>query len=209
MIRPPGLLGAAFGTAVDGDGRNDPDVRSRLAVEFGVPADWASVDQVHGAAVVQATEAGNLGEADATFTSRSGLALAVATADCVPVVIEGPDVAGVAHAGWRGVTAGVIPALLDAMRSAGLSPVRAGIGPSIGPCCYEVGEDVLSGLGRFAAVTTWGTTSLDLWSAAASTLNGLAVWRSDECTLCGTGHYSHRRDGTTERQVTLAWLPDD
>ena len=111
----------------------------------GIPADWASVDQVHGAAVVQATEAGNLGEADATFTSRSGLALAVATADCVPVVIEGPDVAGVAHAGWRGVTAGVIPALLDAMRSAGLSPVRAGIGPSIGPCCYEVGEDVLSG----------------------------------------------------------------
>lgn len=209
MIRPPGLLGAAFGTAVDGDGRNDPDVRRRLAVEFGAPADWASVDQVHGAAVVQATEAGNLGEADATFTSRSGLALAVATADCVPVVIEGPDVAGVAHAGWRGVTAGVIPALLDAMRSAGLSPVRAGIGPSIGPCCYEVGEDVLSALGQFAAVTTWGTTSLDLWSAAASDLNGLAVWRSGECTLCGTGHYSYRRDGTTERQVTLAWLPND
>jgi len=209
MIRPTGLFGAAFGTAVDGDGRCDRVVRRRLSVEIGIPPEWALVEQVHGAGVVEATEAGTLGEADATFTSRSALTLAVATADCVPVVIEGPDVAGVAHAGWRGMAAGVIPNLLDEMRRAGLSPIRAGIGPSIGPCCYEVGEEVLSELEQFVATTTWGSTSVDLWGAAASGLEGLEVWRADECTRCGTDLHSHRRDGTTERQVTLAWLPSD
>lgn len=207
MIRPAGLVGAAFGTVAEGDGRSDPATRDRLWADFGVPTRWALVDQVHGASVAEATEGGDLGEADAAFTSQPSLAIAVATADCVPIAIEGPDVAGVAHAGWRGMAAGVITALIDAMHRAGLKPARAGIGPSIGPCCYEVGAEVVSKFDRFSAVTTWGTDSVDLWSAAEAELDGLEVVRLDECTRCGTGLHSYRRDGTTERQITLAWLP--
>src|SRR3990170_3553341 len=98
MIRPPGFRGAAFGTAEHGDGRLDAEARSRVSRRLGIPDDWAFVTQVHGAKVVEALGAGRLWEADAMFTTRPGLPLAVATADCVPVVLEGAGVVALVHA---------------------------------------------------------------------------------------------------------------
>jgi hypothetical protein len=207
MIRPPGFLGAAFGTAADGDGRHDSRARQTMARRLGVPAEWAYLHQVHGSRVVRARFPGLQGDGDALFTTVAGLPLAVGVADCVPVVIEGPGGVGLAHMGWRGAAAGVVPALRAAMEAAGLAPVRAAIGPGIGPCCYEVGPEVLRALEAFRATTRRGTAGVDLAAAAAAGLGGLDVWRAAACTSCGAGFHSFRRDGTMERQVAVAWLP--
>ncbi|MGH8934800.1 MAG: polyphenol oxidase family protein [Acidimicrobiia bacterium] len=206
MIRPPGFRGAAFSTAEDGDVRADPAARRALAGLLGISPEWATVRQVHGNRVVAADRSGLLGPADGLFTSRVGLPVSVAVADCVPVILEGETGVGVVHAGWRGLVQGVIQALRQAMQAAGLRPRRAALGPSIGPCCYEVGPEVAGRFPDRLATTTWGTVSVDLWSAAEESLSGLAVWRADSCTRCQEGFFSHRRDGTPGRQVGVAWL---
>lgn len=207
MIRPPGFAGVAFGHAADGDGRSLPAARRRVSRALGVTEEWAFLHQVHGRLVKRATVAGLLGDGDAVFTTTAGLPLALGTADCVPVAIEGPGGVGLAHAGWRGMAAGVVGALREAMEAAGLRPVRAAIGPAIGPCCYAVGPEVLRALRGHEAVTKSGAPSVDLVAAAAADLEGLAVWRWGECTFCGCGFHSYRRDHTRRRQVTVAWLP--
>ena len=207
MIRPPGFSGAAFGDAADGDGRHDPAVRAALAARHGIPLGWAWSRQVHGARVLPTAAPGPRGEGDALYTATRGLALAVATADCVPVVIEGPDVAAVVHAGWRGAAAGIGAAALAAIRAAGLHPERAALGPAIGPCCYEVGEEVRDRFPRHLARTRAGTPAVDLPAAVAEQMAGLAVWRSGRCTRCDESLHSHRRDGTARRQTAVAWLP--
>ena len=208
MIVPAEFRGAAFGTAADGDGRNDLEARSRIAAALAIPERWACLEQVHGASVLTADRPGRLGEADAMFTSIPGLPLAVGTADCVPVVIEGTGSVAVVHAGWRGVAAGVVAAAATAMQETDGDPLRAAIGPAIGPCCYEVGEDVLARLGDYAATTAWGTPSIDLPRAAAAQLGGdVELWVSRLCTRDDPALYSHRRDDTRHRQVTIGWLP--
>jgi len=206
MIRPPGFRGAAFGTAADGDGRHDPEARQRISEALGVPADWAYLHQVHGSRVREATSPGLQGDGDALFTAALRLPLAVGTADCVPVILEGPGGTGLAHMGWRGAAAGVVAALRAAMEAAGAAPVRAAVGPGIGPCCYEVGAEVLAALSAFQARTRRGTASVDLSAAAASGLAGLEVWKAGLCTCCGSGFHSYRRDATRRRQVAVAWL---
>src|SRR6185436_18482663 len=104
------------------------------------PEDLASARQIHSATVLPA-RAGHCGEGDALWTDRAGLALSVITADCVPVVLAGPGGIAAVHAGWRGLVSGVIPATLRALPGP-LSEWTAWIGPAIGACCYEVGEDV-------------------------------------------------------------------
>lgn len=206
MIKPPGFSGAAFGMAADGNGRDDAAARLTISAELGIPAAWARLRQVHGASVVRARHAGDLGRGDAAFTTEPGVPLVVATADCLPVIVEGDGAVGIAHAGWRGVVAGVVPRLLDALGDAGVRVRRAAIGPGIGPCCFEVGADVA---GRFAAArvsaTTWGTVSVDLAGTVADQLGDLAVWRSESCTRCDAAYRSYRRDGTDDRQVAVAW----
>ncbi|HEV7785250.1 MAG TPA: polyphenol oxidase family protein, partial [Thermoanaerobaculia bacterium] len=103
------------------------------------PLAWAK--QIHSAVALPA-QAGACGEGDALYTVETGLALSVVTADCVPVLLAGPEGLAAVHAGWRGIVGGAIPAALD--RMTGDSAERtAWIGPAIGPCCYEVGEDVV------------------------------------------------------------------
>ncbi len=206
MIRPPGFGGAAFGTAADGDGRHDLEARRRICRELGIPDAWAGVHQVHGNRVWPVAGPGLQGDGDALFTTVPRLPLAIGTADCFPVVLEGPGAVGLAHVGWRGAAAGVVRALREAMEGAGAAPTRAAIGPGIGPCCYEVGPEVLERLGGFGAPTRRGTTGVDLAAAAAADLPGVEVWQSGICTSCGTGFHSYRRDGGRERQVTVAWL---
>ena len=117
MIRPPGFAGAAFGTSATGDLRVDAERRRRVAAELGIQPDWAFLDQVHGTDVVLATSAGDLGEGDALITQDPQIPVAVATADCVPLVVVGEGAVAVIHAGWRGALAGVVPATLRAMEA--------------------------------------------------------------------------------------------
>ncbi len=207
MIRPPGFAGAAFGTVASGDLRVDSVRRRRVAESLGISADWAFVQQVHGNTVVEAFTAGNLGEADAIVVRRPGIPIAVATADCVPIIIEAKSAAAVVHAGWRGAVAGVVPAALEALNAAGNAPRRAAIGPAIGPCCYEVGAEVLAHFPGFVRETDWGTPSIDIPGYVANQMAGLELWKSDECTFTSDALHSWRRDATKQRQVAVAWLP--
>lgn len=207
MIRPDGFRGAAFGTGVEGDLRNDRSERRRIAEQLGIPDDWAYPSQVHGATVKLVHESGPQGEADALYVDLPGVPIAVATADCVPVIIEADEAVAVVHAGWRGTVAGVVPETLAALEWSGHTPRRAAIGPAIGPCCYEVGAEVARRFGDHVATTTWGTTSVDIPGYLTEQLGGLDVWRSDLCTYTSDALHSHRRDGTRQRQVAVAWVP--
>jgi YfiH family protein len=175
-------------------------------VDAGAPDEWAFVAQVHGDGVIRADAAGWLGEADALYTTRPGIAVAVATADCVPVVIEGIGFVAVIHAGWRGVAGGVVAATLRSLSGEGLVPQRAAVGPAIGPCCYEVGDEVLAAFPGHAATTTWGSPSVDLPGAVRTQLGDLPVWVSDRCTRTDPELFSYRSDRTPHRQVSVAGL---
>ncbi|NQV06026.1 laccase domain-containing protein [bacterium] len=208
MIRPVGFRGAAFGAALEGDGRKDPVARAAISAALGIPSDWAWVRQVHGTGVAVATEPGLQGPADGIITSVEMLPLAIATADCYPVVIEGDDGAGIAHVGWRGAVAGVVTAVREALLDSGTAPIRAAIGPGIRSCCFEVGAEVSEEFDEgHRATTRWGTQGIDLVAAIMAQLEGLDVWDSGVCTMCGSGHHSFRRDGTAFRQVGIAWVP--
>ena len=206
MIRPPGYPGVAFTAASDGDVRGEPVDRATASSLLGIDDRWATVTQVHGSTVVRASASGDRGSADAVFTTEKDLPVAVFTADCIGVALIGAGAVGVAHAGWRGVAAGVVPALAEAMHGVGRPPRGAAIGPGIGPCCYEVGQEVIAEIPGSAATTTWKTESVDLVQAIRRQLVGLPVWASAECTLCGKGFHSHRRNSTPERMATIAWI---
>jgi polyphenol oxidase len=205
MIQP--RAGVAFSLAAEGDLRNDLAARGEFSGAAGIPTAWATVRQVHGSNVVQAKGAGDLGEADAVFTLVPMLPIAVFTADCAGVVLGADNGVGIAHAGWRGAVAGVVPALAAAMMDAGIVPKWAAIGPFINPCCFEVGPDVAGQFGENVAMTSWGTASVDLGNALQAQLEGLETWQSGLCTFHDRSFFSHRRDATPARMATVAWLP--
>ncbi len=207
MIRPPGFAGAAFGTADSGDLRRDHETRILVAAALGIPDDWAFLHQVHGATVRTADRSGKLGDGDAIVVFTSDLPIMVATADCVPVIVEAENAAAVVHAGWRGAIAGALDETLQVMRRRGHEPTRAAIGPAIGPCCYEVGEDVADQFPGFVTQTTWGSVSIDIPGYLQEQLAGIEVWRSGECTFTSPRLHSWRRDHSKQRQVAVAWLP--
>jgi len=207
MIRPPGVRGAAFGTAADGNGRDDLRVRRRISAALGIPEAWAIVRQVHGTEVVWASRAGPLGEGDALATDRPMLPLSVATADCFPVVCEADHAVGIAHAGWRGAAGGIVAALRTALEQAGAPVRRAAVGPGIGPCCFEVSEDVAASFPGFVARTRWETPGVDLPAVIRAQLEGVEeIWEAGACTRCDPAYHSYRRDATKDRQVAVAWL---
>ncbi len=165
--------------------------------------------------VVDEPGAGAGRRADAAVTAVRGAALAVHTADCVPVVLVGDGVVGVAHAGWRGLAAGVIETTVAAMgRLAPGRPVEAVIGPCIRVECYEFGpgdlDVVAEALGdQVRGRTSAGAPALDLTAAtnAALARAGVADVRDDgSCTACGDRWFSHRARAETGRQAALAWL---
>ena len=210
MISPPGFSGAVFGEAGDGDPRHQPEARLLFIDELGLPDHWSWANQVHGSKVLTVDAPGGAGDGDALLTDASDLALVVATADCVPVIIEGEHTTAVVHAGWRGMAAGVVEAGVARMVAAHDRPLRAAIGPSIGPCCYEVGPEVVAVMEPHEAKTSWGARSVDLWSAAEAQLGDVdEVWRADVCTFTDHRFLSYRRDRTDLRQVAVAWLPKD
>jgi YfiH family protein len=206
MIRPPGFAGAVFGTVDWGDLRTDHERREEVSRQLDIPAAWAFVRQVHSSIVVEATRSGMLGEADTIMTQQPGLPIAVATADCVPIVIEADGATAIVHAGWRGAAAGSVSTALEAMTAAGHAPRRAAIGPAIGPCCYEVGEEVAELFPGYVSTTSWGSTSIDIPGFLENELGGLEVWMANECTYTSSRLHSWRRDRTLQRQVAVAWL---
>lgn len=210
MIRRPAPGGSgggvAFSDASDGDLRNDRARRADVAQRLDISARWATVAQVHGSGVVEVDGPGDQGEADAMFTSRAGLPLAIFTADCAGVALLARGAVGVAHAGWRGLANGVVEALALRMRASGNEPVSAAIGPSIGPCCLEVGPEVAAQFEGFTSSTSSGSPSIDLLRAIEDQLGGLETWSAGSCTRHSPGWFSHRRDRTPDRMATIAWI---
>lgn len=197
--------GVAFTAPADGDMRSDPDARRRVSDRLGIDARWATVEQVHGSDVVRVTRPGPSGRADGMVTTVPGLAAAAFTADCLGVVFHGPGAVGVAHAGWRGLAAGVLETTMKQMEELGAGPGHAALGPAIGPCCFEVGEEVAELFPDDLSETTGGSVSVDLVGAALRRLPGLKTAVDRRCTACAGGP-SHRRDGTSQRMAAIGWL---
>lgn len=200
----PGVR-AEFSSGSDGDLRHDLDARSRYGTRVGASTPWATVHQVHGPRVVTVASTGEHGDADGLVTDRVDVPLAVFTADCLGIVIDAGGVVAVAHAGWRGLDAGVIEAALHGCAEMGGQPEAAWIGPSIGPCCFEVGEEVAERFPDHVRQTTWGTTSVDLREAATARL-GVATTVDARCTRCTSDLHSHREDATSSRLAAVGWL---
>lgn len=174
---------------------------------------WAA--QIHSSRVLDARP-GACGEGDALITARTDLALCVVTADCVPVLLsDGRRIAAV-HAGWRGLVAGVLGAALD--RFPEPHQVAAWIGPAIGVCCYEVGEDVAARLEATVpdvaiTVRSAARPHVNLRAASMAQLRarGVADIRQiDLCTRCERRQlWSYRRDGPRSgRNLALIWRRD-
>lgn len=198
-----------------GPGHERDEVLRRVASHLpgGAPADLAMARQIHSATVLPA-RAGACGEGDALWTDRSGLALSVITADCVPIVLAGPDGIAAIHAGWRGLVNGVIPATLRELPGP-LSEWTAWIGPAIGACCYEVGEDVAAQVmavsGPEVAVPgPAGRPHLDVPGVARRLLAaagvGEVLWLV-RCTRCDEEKLeSYRRNGKgAGRNIAFIW----
>ncbi|MHB9754272.1 peptidoglycan editing factor PgeF [Streptomyces sp. BYX5S] len=154
---------------------------------------------------------------DALVTARRGLALAVLTADCTPVLLADP-VAGVvaaAHAGRPGMVAGVVPAAVEAMVARGAEPSRiiARTGPAVCGRCYEVPERMRAEVAAVEpaayAETSWGTPAVDVTAGVHAQLDRLGVRdreQSPVCTLESHDHFSYRRDKATGRLAGYVWL---
>ena len=180
--------------------------------------EWTWLEQVHGAGVVAVAEpGGGAGSvADGAVTAVPGAVLALHTADCAPVVLVGRGAVGVAHAGWRGVVAGVLGEVVQALRSLAPDPaagLRAVVGPVIRPAAYEFGPADLAAVSRavgrdVAAVTSWGAPALDLVSAVRAALHAAGVHEVEDLGF-DTSHerfFSHRVRGEPARQATAVRL---
>ncbi len=186
-------------------GEDDPEATRRntglLLADFAPGAELADMDQVHGRAVVSA--GGPREQCDGLVTDRPGVVLMVRVADCVPVLIADPEagVIGAAHAGRKGVAAGVVPACVEQMRQLGARTMQAWVGPHICGRCYEVPatmrDEVAAGEPTTASTTSWGTPGLDLGAGVTAQLErlGVVVHPVSPCTLESPDLYSYRRDG--------------
>jgi YfiH family protein len=191
--------------------------RARLRAGLHLPAEPCWLEQVHGTRILD-LDADTSGPADGAITARAGVVCAVLTADCLPVLLC--DVAGqrvgVAHAGWRGLANGVLPAAVAAF---GCPPgqLMAWLGPAIGPTAYEVGAEVREAFlthapaaaARFAP-NERGRWQADLYGLARDALAGSgvrSVHGGGYCTYSENERFfSHRREAPCGRMATLIWI---
>jgi len=207
-------LGARCGDAPEAVEEN----RRQLAAALALPSVPRWLRQVHGVGVA-VDPSGDEPEADAAVTGEAGLVLAILTADCLPVVLAARDgsVIAAAHAGWRGLAAGVLESTVAAMPVPGAQLV-AWLGPAAGPQAYEVGAEVRAAFvdADPGAVTAFvptrsGHWHMDLYQLArrrlvAAGLAAEAVYGGGLCTMSDPARFfSHRRDGRSGRLATLAW----
>jgi polyphenol oxidase len=188
--------------------------RHRLAAALGrSPADVVMGRQIHGTDLrwhdrrqeprVYADAVKSPVEVDAHATASAGLAPLVMVADCLPIAMVGAGGVAIAHGGWRGLAGGIV-----ANTAERVGAEAAAIGPGIGPCCYEVGEEVLAEFSELDGVASG--RMLDLTAAARQLLKRAGVGSieaADLCTSCNPELlFSHRRDGErTGRQAGLVW----
>jgi YfiH family protein len=205
----------------------DENHRRALAALGLTPGQMVSPHQVHGeqVAVVGPSHAGTVVPAtDGLVTDAPGLALVLRFADCVPVLFHDASkrAIGIAHAGWRGVVAGVVAATVRCLEKTWGCDSRdlwAGIGPCIGPCCYEVGRDVAEAVQGACPAGTGITRTeadrlhVDLPAAVRAQLEAAGIGQIEPagiCTACSTdAFYSHRaEDGNTGRfGVVMGLVP--
>jgi len=213
LIRPdwPAPVQGLVTTAATGD-MATPEARARLRALL--PAEPRWLHQVHGARVVDADRVAGIEKADAAVSRQKGAVCIVKIADCMPVLFadQAGTVVGAAHAGWRGLAAGVLEATIDAM---GAAPDRlfAWLGPAIGPRVYEVGEDVRAAIREPAGAfhpTRPGHWLLDLYAVARAKLEAKGVRRiygGGYCTYSERRFFSYRRDRDQRRMAAAVWLP--
>lgn len=191
--------------------------RRILRQKLDLPAEPVWLDQVHGTTVCDEHACAEKRRADAAYTERPGVVLAVLTADCLPVFFASRDGCeiGVAHAGWRGLEAGVLEATLDHFKARS-ADIIAWLGPAISPVAFEVGGDVREAfVARDPAAvsafvpSTSGRWLADLYALARQRLaaRGVhAVFGGNFCTHREVGRFfSYRRDGVTGRMASLIW----
>ena len=192
--------------------------RSRLCRHAGADPEQATMLwQQHGAGDVRAqadrgvmTAGFDHPPGDALWTDEPGLAMMLITADCLPVAIArangGEPALAVLHVGWRGLLAGVVAAAIEALGGGRLTAV---IGPGIGPCCYEVREEVADPFRNRFGTAVLNGKKLDLYAATERALTSAGSERVERIDLCTSCHpdlfFSHRRDGpATGRQGVIA-----
>ncbi|MGA5129121.1 peptidoglycan editing factor PgeF [Streptomyces olivoreticuli] len=198
--------------------------RERTAKSLGLdPAAVVWMNQVHGRDVAVVDGPWGTGgteeipAVDGVVTARRGLALAVLTADCTPVLLADPvaGITGAAHAGRPGLVAGVVPATVEAMIALGADPARivAHTGPSVCGFCYEVPEtmraEVTAAVPEAWATTRKGTPAVDVAAGVCAQLHQLGVnisGQSHICTLESADHFSYRREHVTGRLASYVWL---
>jgi len=205
-----------LGILTDDDRASVLENRRRLAAALGQePRRIAIGRQVHGAELAPHAgpqrqgwfaEAGEgVPVVDGHITAEPGLAMLVFVADCLPVALAGPGGVAMLHCGWRGLAAGIV-----ARGVAAIGATNAVIGPGIGPCCYEVGEEVLASFEELGAGIA-GDGTIDLTEAARRLLSRAGVEQIEAVALCTSCEadrfFSHRRDaGRTGRQAGLVWI---
>jgi YfiH family protein len=226
-VSKPPFAALNLGVLTEDDRDAVAENRGRLAAALGfAPERIAAAYQVHGAELIDhpgqpvprcsfalhAEEkeqgdpgGGRLAQADGHVVTAEGTAALVFVADCVPVALAGPAGVAMLHCGWRGLAAGII-----AKGAAAIDATDAVIGPSIGPCCYEVGDEVLTSFDRLGGEDVASARMLDLPEVARRLLTEAGVERVETSGLCTSCEpdlfFSHRRDrGRTGRQAGLVW----
>ena len=196
-------------------------IANRALLRAALPSDPHWLNQVHGAVVIDAAQVDSDKKADASFTTAANVVCAVSIADCMPVLLT--DVSGrcvaVAHAGWRGLAAGVLQATVKSMRASLEDPsveLIAYLGPAIGPEHFEVGGEVLAAMEtglpearRAFTARPHGKYLADLFEVGRQALDQIGVTRiygGHECTFSdSTRFFSFRRDRITGRHAALIW----
>jgi len=218
-----GLGGGGLNLATHvGDRPADVD-HNRALLQARMPARPVWLTQVHGNAVVDAATVQGLSvEADASFTTRVGIACAILSADCLAVLLRDRPgtVVAAAHAGWRGLASGVLENTVEAMARAGGVELMAWLGPAIGPRHFEVGDDVRQAFAHFGPAARQafvpvaampGKYLADLAWLARLALTRAGVAHISGGTACTVSEpqrfYSFRRDGRTGRMASCIWIP--
>ena len=207
-----------LGILTDDEPERVAENRRLLAMEAGLDAGRVAMGwQVHGTEIATwqgppkagwdgyATPGADLEQVDGHVTNQPDLALLVLVADCLPVALASEDRVAMLHCGWRGLAGGLIAKARERFHE----PPMAAIGPGIGKCCYEVGEEVLAAFSGLEGVADGRMLDLRAVAVRQLELAGVAgVMGIDLCTSCNEDlFFSHRRDGgVTGRQCGLAWL---
>jgi polyphenol oxidase len=199
-----------LGRSTRDDSENVDENRRRLCETVGVDPERLALNrQVHAATVNRAQAGERTKDGDGLWTDEPDVPMLAFSADCLPIAlarVEGSPGLALLHAGRMGLLEGIVEAGVAALGS----PIAAIIGPGIGPCCYEVGEDILAAYrARFDPGVIQGR-NLDLWTAAEDVLRQAgveAIERVDVCTACDDRFFSHRRDGpVTGRQGVIGYV---